>query len=64
MRHRVVVAISSAAAAIALAAVTLALTASPALAGQLPVVYNGIYGFAHASPTSVATFEAPPRNLR
>ena len=45
MRHRAVV-------AIALAAATLALTATPALAGQLPVIYNGIYGLAQASPTA------------
>jgi triacylglycerol esterase/lipase EstA (alpha/beta hydrolase family) len=45
MRHRVLVAIAS-------AIVTLALTASPALAGQLPVIYNGLYGYAHASPTA------------
>jgi triacylglycerol esterase/lipase EstA (alpha/beta hydrolase family) len=45
MRHRVV-------ATIALALATLACTASPALAGQLPVIYNGIYGYAHASPTA------------
>lgn len=47
MRHRVYVAF-----AIAFAAVTLALTATPALAGQLPVIYNGIYGLAQASPTA------------
>jgi triacylglycerol esterase/lipase EstA (alpha/beta hydrolase family) len=41
-----------AAGAIAFALVTLALTASPALAGQLPVIYNGTYGYAHASPTA------------
>jgi triacylglycerol esterase/lipase EstA (alpha/beta hydrolase family) len=45
MRHRVVV-------ATAFAVITLALTAAPALAGQLPVIYNGIYGLAHASPTA------------
>jgi triacylglycerol esterase/lipase EstA (alpha/beta hydrolase family) len=45
MRHRVLV-------AVAFAVVTLALTATPALAGQLPVIYNGIYGYAHASPTA------------
>jgi triacylglycerol esterase/lipase EstA (alpha/beta hydrolase family) len=44
MRHRVV--------AIAFAVITLAITASPAAAGQLPVVYNGILGYAHASPTA------------
>jgi triacylglycerol esterase/lipase EstA (alpha/beta hydrolase family) len=45
MRHRVLVAIAS-------AIVTLVLTASPALAGQLPVIYNGLYGYAHGSPTA------------
>jgi len=44
MRHRVV-------AAIAFTLATLA-SASPAFAGQLPVIYNGIYGYAHASPTA------------
>jgi triacylglycerol esterase/lipase EstA (alpha/beta hydrolase family) len=44
MRNRVV--------AIAFAAIALALTASPAAAAQLPVVYNGILGYAHASPTA------------
>jgi triacylglycerol esterase/lipase EstA (alpha/beta hydrolase family) len=40
-------------AAIAFSLVMLACTASPALAaGQLPVIYNGIYGYAHASPTA------------
>ena len=43
MRNRVV--------AIAFAAITFAMTASPAAAAQLPVVYNGILGYAHASPT-------------
>jgi triacylglycerol esterase/lipase EstA (alpha/beta hydrolase family) len=47
LRHRIYVAF-----AIAFAAVTLAVTATPALAGQLPVVYNGIYGLAQASPTA------------
>ena len=47
MRHRVHVAF-----AIAFAAVTLAFTATPALAGQLPVVYNGVYGLAQASPSA------------
>ncbi|MGO9908572.1 MAG: esterase/lipase family protein [Solirubrobacteraceae bacterium] len=47
MRHRAHVAF-----AIAFATVTLALTATPALAGQLPVIYNGIYGLAQASPTA------------
>ena len=41
MRHRAHVAF-----AIAFATVTLAFTATPALAGQLPVVYNGISGLA------------------
>src|SRR5207302_6408582 len=37
----------------AVAPVALACAASPALkAGQLPVIYNGIYGYAHASPTA------------
>src|SRR5947209_10801188 len=46
MRHRAVVALVFALAA-------LACVASPALgAGQLPVIYNGIYGYAHASPTA------------
>jgi triacylglycerol esterase/lipase EstA (alpha/beta hydrolase family) len=46
MRHRAIV-------AIAFALVTLTCAASPALAaGQLPVIYNGIYGYAHASPTA------------
>jgi triacylglycerol esterase/lipase EstA (alpha/beta hydrolase family) len=45
MRHRVI-------AAFAFALVMLALTAPGALAGQLPVIYNGIYGLAHASPTA------------
>jgi triacylglycerol esterase/lipase EstA (alpha/beta hydrolase family) len=44
MRHRAV--------AIAFALITLALTASPAAAGQLPVIYNGVYGYAHNSPTA------------
>ena len=43
MRHRAV--------AIAVAVIGLAVTASPAAATQLPVVYNGILGYAHASPT-------------
>ena len=38
--------------AIAVAAIALAMTASPAAAAQLPVVYNGILGYAHASPTA------------
>ena len=44
MRHRAV--------AIAFAAITLAMTASPAAAAQLPVVYNGILGYAHVSSTA------------
>jgi len=44
MRHRTV--------AIAFAVVTLGLTASPAAAAKLPVVYNGILGYAHVSPTA------------
>ena len=40
-------------AAIAFSLVTLACTASAALgASQLPVIYNGIYGYAHASSTA------------
>ncbi|MGO9499911.1 MAG: esterase/lipase family protein [Solirubrobacteraceae bacterium] len=38
--------------AIAFAVIALAITASPAAAAQLPVVYNGILGYAHASPTA------------
>ena len=45
MRHRAV-------AAIAFALVTLAITAPSALAGPLPVIYNGIYGYAHVSSTA------------
>jgi triacylglycerol esterase/lipase EstA (alpha/beta hydrolase family) len=45
MRHRAVVAVAS-------ALVTFACAGAPALAGQLPVIYNGIYGYAHASPTA------------
>jgi triacylglycerol esterase/lipase EstA (alpha/beta hydrolase family) len=45
MRHRAV-------AAIAFALVVLAFAASPAFAGQLPVIYNGVYGYAHASATA------------
>jgi triacylglycerol esterase/lipase EstA (alpha/beta hydrolase family) len=45
MRHRAVAAIS-------FALVTLVLSASPALATQLPVIYNGIYGYAHVSSTA------------
>ncbi|MGA8339628.1 MAG: alpha/beta fold hydrolase [Solirubrobacteraceae bacterium] len=38
--------------AIAFAVIALAVTASPAAAAQLPVVYNGVLGYAHASPTT------------
>ena len=38
--------------AIAFALIALAITASPAAAAQLPVVYNGVLGYAHASPTA------------
>ncbi len=38
--------------AIAFVAITLAVTASSAAAAQLPVVYNGILGMAHASPSA------------
>src|SRR5690349_2882503 len=39
--------------AIAFSLVVLVCTAAPALAAsQLPVIYNGIYGYAHASPTA------------
>jgi triacylglycerol esterase/lipase EstA (alpha/beta hydrolase family) len=41
MRHRAL--------AIALGAVALALAAAPAAAAQLPVIYNGLYGYAHVS---------------
>jgi triacylglycerol esterase/lipase EstA (alpha/beta hydrolase family) len=44
MRHRVVAAV--------VAAFAFAFTASTAAAAQLPVVYNGILGYAHASPTA------------
>jgi triacylglycerol esterase/lipase EstA (alpha/beta hydrolase family) len=45
MRHRAL--------AIAFALVALAITAGPARAAQqLPVIYNGIYGYAHNSPTA------------
>jgi triacylglycerol esterase/lipase EstA (alpha/beta hydrolase family) len=47
LRHRAHVAF-----AIVFAAVTLAFTAAPAFAGQLPVIYNGVYGLAQASPTA------------
>ncbi|HET6866578.1 MAG TPA: alpha/beta fold hydrolase [Solirubrobacteraceae bacterium] len=40
-------------AAIAFSLVTLACTAPPALAAtSLPVIYNGVYGYAHVSPTA------------
>ena len=45
MRHRAV-------AAIAFAIVGLACTAAPASAAPLPVIYNGIYGYAHVSATA------------
>ncbi len=45
MRHRAVV-------AFAFALVTLAITAPVALAGQLPVIYSGIYGYAHVSSSA------------
>jgi len=44
MRHGVVAAV--------VAALTFAFTASTAAAAQLPVIYNGILGYAHASPTA------------
>ena len=44
MRHRAV--------AIAFAVITFAISASPAVAAQLPVVYNGVLGYAQASPTA------------
>ena len=44
MRHRVVVFV--------LAAVVFAVTAAPAAAGTLPVIYNGVYGYAHVSATA------------
>jgi len=44
MRHRAV--------AIAFAVITFAMTASPAAAARLPVIYNGVIGYAHASPTA------------
>ena len=44
MRHRAV--------AITFAVITFAMTVSPAAAAELPVVYNGILGYAHASPTA------------
>ena len=44
MRHRGVAAI--------VAALVFAVTASTAAAAQLPVVYNGVLGYAHASPTA------------
>ena len=45
MRHRAI--------AIAVSVIGFALSASPAAAAQLPVVYNGILGYAHASPTAI-----------
>lgn len=45
MRHRVV-------ATIAFTLVALACAAPPALARQLPVIYNGVYGYAHVSSTA------------
>ena len=45
MRHRAV-------AAIAFALATVLLTAPPALAGQLPVIYDGVYGYSHVSSTA------------
>src|SRR5580704_18404052 len=45
MRNRVV--------AIGVAVIGLAMTASPAAAANLPVVYNGVLGYAHASPTAI-----------
>lgn len=45
MRLRVLVAAAT-------AAMSLALIAAPAFAGQLPVIYNGFYGYAHVSPTA------------
>ena len=45
MRNRAV-------AAIGFTVVVLACTASPALAGQLPVIYNGVDGYAHVSSTA------------
>lgn len=46
MRHR------AAAIAFAAAALFVTITAAPAAANQLPVIYNGIYGYAHVSPTA------------
>jgi triacylglycerol esterase/lipase EstA (alpha/beta hydrolase family) len=34
------------------AGLALGLCAAPAFAGQLPVIYNGVLGYAHASPTA------------
>ncbi len=45
MRHRTV-------GAIAFTVIMLACTAPPASAAQLPVIYNGIYGYAHVSSTA------------
>jgi triacylglycerol esterase/lipase EstA (alpha/beta hydrolase family) len=47
LRHRAHVGI-----AIAVAAIMLAVTSAPAFAGQLPVIYNGVYGYAQSSPTA------------
>jgi triacylglycerol esterase/lipase EstA (alpha/beta hydrolase family) len=44
MRHRAVAAV--------VAALAFAFTASTAAAAQLPVTYNGVLGYAHASPTA------------
>jgi triacylglycerol esterase/lipase EstA (alpha/beta hydrolase family) len=44
MRHRAVAAV--------VAALAFAFTASTAAAAQLPVIYNGVLGYAHASPTA------------
>jgi triacylglycerol esterase/lipase EstA (alpha/beta hydrolase family) len=44
MRHRVVAAV--------VAALVFAFSASTAVAAQLPVIYNGIVGYAHVSPTA------------
>src|ERR1700741_3454127 len=44
MRHRAV--------ATVVAALAFAFTASTAAAAQMPVIYNGVLGYAHASPTA------------
>jgi triacylglycerol esterase/lipase EstA (alpha/beta hydrolase family) len=44
MRHRAVT--------IVFATIACAVAAAPAAANQLPVIYNGIYGYAHVSPTA------------